>query len=79
MTPPDPDSIPVRLGPVWVNPRLALTNVGIDSNVYNRPAAEGPESDFTVTVTPSADLWLPTGPTWVFASLREDIVWFKNS
>jgi hypothetical protein len=78
MTPPDPDSVPVRLGPVWVDPSLALTNAGIDTNVFNQPAAEGPESDFTATLTPSAELWLPVVSTWVFGSVREDIVWFKE-
>jgi len=78
MTPPDTDSIPLRLGPLLVTPRLALTNAGIDTNVFNQPDAEGPESDFTLTLTPSADLWLRTGPTWVFGNIREDIVWFKE-
>ncbi len=62
----------------WSLPRLSLTNAGIDTNVFNQPDAEGPESDFTLTLTPSADLWLRTGPTWVFGNVREDIVWFKE-
>jgi hypothetical protein len=78
MTPPDTASIPLRFGPFWVAPRLALTNAGIDTNVFNEPDAQGPERDFTVTLTPSADLWLRTGPTWVFGTVREDIVWFKE-
>jgi hypothetical protein len=78
MTPPDPEAIPVHLGPLLVTPRLTLSNAGIDTNVFNVPDAEGPESDFTITVAPSADLWLRTGPTWVYGTLREDIVWFNE-
>jgi hypothetical protein len=63
---------------VLVDPRLALTDVGIDTNIFNEPDQENPESDFTTTLTPSADLWLPMGPTWVFGTVREDIVWFKE-
>jgi hypothetical protein len=78
VAPPDPASVPLRLGPVLVNPRLALTNLGVDTNVFNEPDAEGPESDLTLTLTPSAEVWLPMGPTWVFGTIREDIVWFKE-
>jgi hypothetical protein len=78
MTPPDPEAIPVHLGLLLVNPRLALSNAGIDTNVFNVPDADGPESDFTLTLAPSADLWLRTGPTWVYGSVREDIVWFNE-
>jgi len=78
LTPPDPASLPVRLGPVWVNPRIGLTNIGMDTNVFNQPDAEGPQSDFTMTLAPVADLWLPAGATWLFGVVREDIVWFKE-
>jgi hypothetical protein len=61
-----------------MDPRVALTNAGIDTNVYNEPDEQDPESDFTATLTPSADLWLPMGSTWVFGTVREDLVWFKE-
>ena len=44
----------MRLGPVWVNPRM-LSNIGMDTNVFNQPDAEGPQSDFTMTLAPVAD------------------------
>jgi hypothetical protein len=78
LTPPDPDAIPVRLGPLLVDPRLALTDIGVDTNVFNEPDAAGPESDFTATIVPSADVWLPAGRTWLYGVLREDVVWFKE-
>ena len=78
MSPPNPGSLPVRLGPVLVDPRIALTNIGVDTNVFNQPDSEGPERDFTMTIAPSADLWLPAGRTWLFGIVREDVVWFKE-
>jgi hypothetical protein len=78
LTPPDPDSLPVRLGPLLVDPRIALTNIGVDTNVFNEPDSADPESDFTMTIVPSADLWLPTGRTWLYGIVREDVVWFKE-
>jgi hypothetical protein len=78
VSPPDPGSVPVRVGPLWVDPRLAVTNIGVDTNVFNQPDSENPESDFTMTIAPSADLWLPAGRTWLFGVVREDVVWFKE-
>src|SRR5262245_621514 len=49
-----------HLGPFYVTPRITLKELGVDSNVFN--AAGEPESDFTATVTPSADIWIPVAP-----------------
>ena len=51
VVPVDPlDSMPIRLGPIGLNPTLAITNFGIDDNVFND--ASDPQRDFTMTVTP---------------------------
>ncbi|HXI31274.1 MAG TPA: hypothetical protein VNG89_22710, partial [Vicinamibacterales bacterium] len=34
---PDPAKVRVRLGPLWMNPTIALTNIGVDNNVFNEP------------------------------------------
>jgi hypothetical protein len=78
MNPPDPATMRVRLGPLWLNPRLALTNAGMDTNVFNAADTDQPQRDFTMTVTPSTDLWLRAGRTWINGTLREDIFWFKK-
>jgi hypothetical protein len=75
---PDPATERVRIGPVWMNPRIALTNLGIDTNVFNVPESQHPQSDFTVTVTPSTDLWLPLGRSWLNATVKEDVVWYQK-
>jgi len=67
---PDPANVRVRLGPLWLNPTIVLTNAGVDENVFNDPTSRVPKKDFTVTVTPGTDLWLGMGPSWVFGNIR---------
>ena len=59
LLPPPPDAennvSRLRLGPFWLNPSIALTNAGIDTNVFNEPDSHNPKSDFTFTITPPAD------------------------
>ena len=49
---------PVKFGALALGPRLSVSNVGIDSNVFNE--ASDPKSDFTITVSPSTNVWLRT-------------------
>ena len=39
---PDPTDVRVRIGPFWLNPSLALTNAGLDTNVYFEDEFESP-------------------------------------
>ena len=48
----------VLIGPIELYPTLALTNFGVDSNVFNEPNQDGPKRDFTMTITPATDLRL---------------------
>ena len=75
---PDPASVRVRIGPLWMSPRLELSNLGVDTNVFNEPADANPKKDFTATITPSTDLWLRMGRSWFQATIREDLVWFQK-
>ena len=75
---PDPAAVRIRIGPVWMTPRLELTNLGVDTNVFNEPTSAGPKKDFTATVTPSTDLWLRMGRSWLQANIREDLVWYQK-
>jgi hypothetical protein len=75
---PDPARVRLRLGPVYLNPTLSLTNAGRDNNVFNEPDQLEPKSDFTMTVTPATDVWLRIGRSWLRANLREDIVWYQT-
>jgi hypothetical protein len=75
---PDPANVRVRIGPLMMNPTISITNIGIDHNVFNDPPDKQPKEDFTVTVTPATDFWIHLGPTWLTASLNEQINWYQK-
>ena len=50
---------PVRFGVVAFDPRIGLTQLGIDNNVFN--SVSNPQSDFTFTVVPGTEIFLRTG------------------
>ena len=68
----------MRIGRLMLNPTIALTNLGIDTNVFNEPDQSAPKRDFTLTVTPQTDLWLRMGRSWVTGNVKEDLVWYKD-
>jgi hypothetical protein len=75
---PDPTTIRVRMGPLWMNPSIGISHLGIDQNVFNDAPDRQPKQDFTMTVTPKTDLWLRMGRSWLSASIDEEIVWFQK-
>ena len=75
---PDPETVHVRVGPFWIRPTLALTDVGIDTNVFNVAESDSPESDFTMTFTPAARVWMGLGSTWISGDVTEGLVWYKE-
>jgi hypothetical protein len=75
---PDTSKARVRVGRVMLNPTLILTNLGVDTNVFNEPDQSAPKSDFTMTVTPQSDLWLRMGRSWLTGNIKEDLVWYKT-
>lgn len=57
--PPDPrEQARGHLGPFYVTPTLTLDEFGVDTNVFN---TTDPKADFTTTVKPHADVWVPFG------------------
>jgi hypothetical protein len=76
--PPDPSAMRVKLGPFYLNPTLALTNAGVDTNVFNDADDAHPQSDFTVTISPKTDIWMRLGRTWVQGVINEDIIWYRK-
>ena len=53
-----------HLGPIYLTPTILLKELGVDSNVFN--AAGEQKSDFTFTVGPKVDLWLPVARRALF-------------
>lgn len=66
-----------HVGPFYVTPRITLKELGVDSNVFN--AAGEPESDFTATLTPSADIWVPVARRALLqTTVGSDLVWYNS-
>jgi hypothetical protein len=74
-----PENVRMRIGPIYINPTLALSNAGVDDNVFNDVGTAAPKRDYTVTVTPKTDIWLRLGPSWLTTNIREDIVYFQKN
>ncbi|MEO7190511.1 MAG: outer membrane beta-barrel protein [Vicinamibacterales bacterium] len=49
----------IHYGPLALDPKFALRDMGVDTNVFNDAAT--PQRDFTAHVVPSADAWLRVG------------------
>ncbi len=58
---PDPEGTGrFRLGFVRFTPSIAITNLGVDTNVFNE--LDDPKQDFTVSFGPQAEFWSRLGP-----------------
>jgi hypothetical protein len=67
----------IRLGSAGLTPTIAVTNMGIDGNVYNTP--ENPQRDFTATFTPNLRTVLTLGPSRLTFNNGFSLVYFKDS
>jgi hypothetical protein len=54
----NPDMARVHLGPLSLAPTVALSNFGVDSNVFNTGGTVEPTSDLTASVGPAVDGWV---------------------
>ena len=75
---PDPAKVRVRIGALWMNPTVNLTNLGIDQNVFNDPPEKEPKKDFTLTIVPGTDLWLRIGRSWLTGNIKEEVTWYQK-
>jgi putative beta-barrel porin BBP2 len=53
MQPGEVESMPFRFGPLGLSPTLAITDIGVDTNIFNEDSH--PRRDFTTLVTPRLD------------------------
>ena len=67
----------MHVGPLYMTPAIQLKEFGIDSNVFN--AAGEQVSDFTVTLAPKLDLWVPVARRLLFqTTAATDLVWYSK-
>jgi hypothetical protein len=68
----------LRLGPVYAKPVLQLKELGVDNNVFNT-YGDQQASDFTLTLTPQADIAVPVARRALFqATTAADLVWYAK-
>ena len=65
-----------RFGPLAMTPSVTMSNLGVDTNVFNQP--EDPKQDFTVTVGPKVDWWLRAGRARLLGSDLVEGVYFAT-
>ncbi|CAN5517761.1 hypothetical protein BH23ACI1_BH23ACI1_13740 [soil metagenome] len=66
-----------HIGPFYVTPSVLLKELGVDSNVFN--AAGEPQSDFTFTLKPALNVWVPMAQrAMVKATIAPDMVWYAE-
>ena len=68
----------IHVGPLALTPAIALTNIGVDTNVFNEHSDASPKKDFTMTVALKADLWMHVGRSLVSGTVTEDLVYYKT-
>ena len=66
----------VHLGPFALTPSVSLTNLGIDTNVFN--TVDNPERDFTVTLKPETKVWLHLGRGLLTGDISGGLVYFRK-
>lgn len=76
----DPDDLVenarIQIGPLGLTPSIALTQLGIDGNVFND--VENPRKDFTFTLSPQLEGWFRAGRTDTAFTGRVDVNYFQK-
>ncbi len=65
-----------RLGPLRFTPSIALTNMGVDTNVFNE--SDDPKQDQIGAVGPAADVWMRLGRSRVSGRVSGQYLYFKQ-
>lgn len=78
---PEPTEDPVasariHVGALGLTPRVGLTNLGWDTNVFNE--VSDPKKDFTFTVAPGTAVWLRTGRGLLSFDGNLELVYFNT-
>ena len=66
----------VHLGALYLTPAFAIKEFGVDTNVFNSPDEK---SDFTFTIAPRVDLWVPFGRRALLTTgVGSDVVYYQK-
>ena len=67
-----------RIGGFRFTPFLAITDIGVDTNVYNEADSENPKQDTTATFGPGLEYWVRLGRARVAAKSDVTYTWFNR-
>jgi hypothetical protein len=75
---PDPEQVGrFRLGFIRFTPSIVVSNLGVDTNVFNE--LEDPKDDLTMSVGPKAEFWSRLGPrARIYGSTGVDYQYFRE-
>jgi hypothetical protein len=65
-----------RLGPLRFTPSIALTNLGVDDNVFNDDL--DPKQDTTAAVGPAVKLWMHVGKSLLTGQVSAQYLYFRR-
>src|SRR5688572_21677528 len=66
----------VHVGPLYLTPTLAVEEFGVDTNVFN---AADEKSDFTFTLAPRVDVWIPFARRALLTTaVATDVVYYQT-
>ena len=72
------ESARLHLGPLLAKPSVQLVELGIDNNVFN-VYGDRQQSDFTFTLVPKVDVWVPIAKRALFqVSPAAELVWYEK-
>lgn len=66
----------MRVGAFGLDPTFSISNLGIDTNVFN--TVSDPQRDFTFTVSPGTDIFLRTGRGLLSLSGGVEFIYFQE-
>jgi hypothetical protein len=67
----------IHVGPFGFTPRIAIRNLGVDTNVLHTPGTA--QHDFTVSFVPGVDSWIRVGRAHVAARTSVDWTYFQKT
>lgn len=67
-----------HFGAIRFTPHIAMTDLGVDTNVYNETDANDPKRDTTATLGPGVDYWFRLGRAKVAAKSDLTYTWFQQ-
>ena len=70
------DAARFRVGVLRFTPSIAISNLGVDTNVFND--ADNPRQDTIGAVGPAVDLWLKTGPARLSGRASGQYLYFNK-